>query len=141
VLVMCAAVGDYRPARTASGKHHESSITVRFERTPDILAEVSRHRHHAVVVGFSLDDSAARARTKLKEKDLDLIVANPFTTVGSGTIKPRLFFASQSPKVSSPRSLRPMSKPDFARLLVAEVAGLLRKPGLHPQGAVPAFGK
>ena len=120
VLVMCAAVADYRPARAAKGKHHERTITVRLERTPDILKEVSRRRHHAVVVGFSLDDSTARAQTKLDRKHLDLIVANPFVTAGSGTIKAQLV-----PRAGKPRSLRPMSKPDFARLLVAEVACLL----------------
>jgi phosphopantothenoylcysteine decarboxylase/phosphopantothenate--cysteine ligase len=127
VLVMCAAVADYRPARAATGKHHEPTLTVRLERTPDILREVSRRHHRAVVVGFSLDDSATRARAKLDQKQLDLIVANPFVTAGSGTIKARLVFRSPKTKVQSPksRSLKPMSKPDFARLLVAEVAGLL----------------
>lgn len=128
VLVMCAAVADYRPARPATGKHHESTISVQLERTPDILKEVSRHRHHALVVGFSLDDSVARARTKLEDKHLDLIVANPFVTAGSGTIQAQLIFGSPKPKAPSPRSrsLKPMSKPDFARLLVGEVAELLR---------------
>jgi phosphopantothenoylcysteine decarboxylase/phosphopantothenate--cysteine ligase len=121
VLVMCAAVADYRPARAATGKHHERIITVRLERTPDILKEVGRRRHHAVVVGFSLDDSPARAQTKLEQKQLDLIVANPFVTAGSGTIKAQLV-----PRAGKPRSLKPMSKPDFARLLVTEVAGLLQ---------------
>ena len=127
-LVMCAAVADYRPARAATGKHHEQTVTVRLERTPDILKEVSRRRHHAVVVGFSLDDSPARARMKLEQKQLDLIVANPFVTAGSGTIKAQLIFRSPKSKVQSPksRSLKPMSKPDFARLLVTEVAGLLQ---------------
>ncbi len=127
-LVMCAAVADYRPARAATGKHHEQTVTVRLERTPDILKEVSRRRHHAVVVGFSLDDSPARARMKLEQKQLDLIVANPFVTAGSGTIKAQLIFRSPKSKVQSPKSrtLKPMSKPDFARLLVTEVAGLLQ---------------
>ena len=129
VLVMCAAVADYRPVRPAKGKRHERAITVRLERTPDILKEVSRRRHHAIVVGFSLDDSPARARTKTEVKNLDLIVANPFTTAGSGTIKARLVFRSPLSKVQSPksRSLKQMSKPDFARLLVSEVAELLHK--------------
>jgi len=122
VLVMCAAVADYRPARAARGKHHEATITVRLERTPDILKEVSRRRHHAVVIGFSLDDSAARAQAKLEQKQLDLIVANPFVTAGSGTIKARLVA-----RTGKPRSLKPMSKPDFARQLVVEIAGLLQE--------------
>jgi phosphopantothenoylcysteine decarboxylase/phosphopantothenate--cysteine ligase len=122
VLVMCAAVADYRPARAAKGKHHERSITVRLERTPDILKEVSRRRHHAVVVGFSLDDSTARAKVKLDAKRLDLIVSNPFATAGSGTINARIL-----PATGEPRSLKPMSKPDFAQRLVAEVAKLLQR--------------
>jgi phosphopantothenoylcysteine decarboxylase / phosphopantothenate---cysteine ligase len=129
VMVMCAAVADYRPFRAAGSKSHESSITVRLERTPDILKEVSKRHHHALVVGFSLDDSVARARTKLGEKHLDLIVSNPFSTAGSGTIKARLIFGSQKSNVRSPksRSLKPMSKQDFARLLVSEVAELLAR--------------
>jgi phosphopantothenoylcysteine decarboxylase/phosphopantothenate--cysteine ligase len=121
VLVMCAAVADYRPASAATGKHHEQTLTVRLERTPDILREVSRRRHHAVVVGFSLDDSEARAKAKLEKKHLDFIVANPFTTAGSSTVQAKLI-----PSTGRPRSLKPMSKPDFARLLVTEVAGLLQ---------------
>jgi phosphopantothenoylcysteine decarboxylase / phosphopantothenate---cysteine ligase len=121
VLVMCAAVADYRPVRAATDKHHEPTLTVQLERTPDILKEVSRRRHHAVVVGFSLDDSEARARAKLEKKHLDFIVANPFATAGSSTIKAKLI-----PSAGKPRSLKPMSKPDFARLLVTEVGELLR---------------
>lgn len=119
VLVMCAAVADYRPARPASGKRHEPAIALRLERTPDILKEVSRRRHHAVIVGFSLDDSPSRARAKLEQKGLDLVVANPFSTPGSGSIRARLFFRARRQ-----RSLKPMSKVEFARLLVSEVAEL-----------------
>jgi phosphopantothenoylcysteine decarboxylase/phosphopantothenate--cysteine ligase len=126
VLVMCAAVADYRPVRADAGKRHERTITLRLERTPDILKEVSRRRHHAVVVGFSLDDSPARAQAKLEEKNLDMVVANPFTTPGSGSIKARLVFRTPKSRVQSPKSrtLKPMSKAEFARLLVSEVAGL-----------------
>jgi phosphopantothenoylcysteine decarboxylase/phosphopantothenate--cysteine ligase len=128
VLAMCAAVADYRPARAARTKRHEPSVTIEMRRTPDILKEVSRRRHHAVVVGFSLDDSAARARAKLAQKRLDLIVANPFVTAGSGTIKARLIFRTPESGIQNPRSrsLKLMSKPDFARLLVTEVARLLQ---------------
>jgi phosphopantothenoylcysteine decarboxylase/phosphopantothenate--cysteine ligase len=120
VLVMCAAVADYRPARASKGKLHDDSLTLRLERTPDILKEVSRRLSTAprrpYIVGFSLDDSLSRARAKLEEKKLDLIVANPFATAGSGTIRARLIFRS-----GRARAVRPMSKPDFARLLVETV--------------------
>jgi len=119
VLVMCAAVADYRPARVAAGKLHESGLTLRLQRTPDILKEVNRRAHRALVVGFSLDSSLARARTKLKEKGLDLMVANPFTTPSSGSIRARLLY-----RTGRTRGLPAMPKSEFARLLVSEVARL-----------------
>ena len=122
VLVMCAAVADYRPMRPAKGKHHDPMLTVRLVRTPDILKEVSQRHHHAVVIGFSLDDSPARAQAKLEQKQLDLVVANPFVTAGSGTIRARLVARARRP-----RSLKPMSKSDFARQLVVEIAELLQQ--------------
>jgi phosphopantothenoylcysteine decarboxylase/phosphopantothenate--cysteine ligase len=122
ILIMCAAVADYRPARTASGKHHADRLILTLQRTPDILKTVARMKHRALVVGFSLDDSLARARAKLRDKRLDLVVANPPETAGSDSIKPRLLFAG-----GRTRTLKSMPKTDFARLLVSVVCGLPRK--------------
>jgi phosphopantothenoylcysteine decarboxylase / phosphopantothenate---cysteine ligase len=126
VLVMCAAVADYRPARVSGTKRHDAALTVVLERTPDILKAISETRHHALVVGFSLDNSTDRARAKLRNKQLDLIVANPFKTAGADTIAARLLFAG-----GRTTRLRAMPKPEFARRLVDVVAGLCppkRKP-------------
>jgi phosphopantothenoylcysteine decarboxylase/phosphopantothenate--cysteine ligase len=122
VLVMCAAVADYRPAHASRAKRHDEALTLELRRTPDILGEVSRRRHHALVVGFSLDDSLDRAGEKLSRKRLDLVVSNPPRTAGSDRIAARLLF-----KTGRPRVVKPMSKTDFARLLVSEVAGLLSR--------------
>ena len=83
-VVMAAAVADYAPAEGAqSGKIRKrpGALTVRFERTPDILAELGRRRAGAarpVLVGFAAETTeiVQRAREKLKEKRVDLIVAN-----------------------------------------------------------------
>ena len=83
-VVMAAAVADYAPAEGAqSGKIRKrpGALTVRFERTPDILAELGRRRAGAarpVLVGFAAETTeiVQRARNKLKEKRVDLIVAN-----------------------------------------------------------------
>jgi phosphopantothenoylcysteine decarboxylase/phosphopantothenate--cysteine ligase len=123
-LVMCAAVADYRPARVSRAKAHDGALTLDLVRTPDILKEVSRRRHRAVVIGFSLDDDPARARAKLADKKLDLVVANPFRTVGSDRVAARLIFRG-----GRTRALKPMRKEDFARLLVSETAGLLEPKG------------
>lgn len=122
VLVMCAAVADYRPARQSRAKYHAARLALRLERTPDILGTVARAEHHAVVVGFSLDESLARARNKLKTKRLDLIVANPPATAGAETIQ-----ATIIPRRGSVRRLPPLPKSGFARRLVGIIADLLRQ--------------
>jgi phosphopantothenoylcysteine decarboxylase / phosphopantothenate---cysteine ligase len=124
VLVMCAAVADYRPARVSGTKRHDAALTVVLERTPDILKAVSKASHHALVVGFSLDNSTVRARAKLRDKHLDLIVANPFKTAGAESIAARLLFAD-----GRTTRLPAMPKPEFARRLVAVVASLCRSKG------------
>lgn len=118
ILVMCAAVADFRPARKSDTKVAATSLTMELQRTPDILTAVSRRAHTALVVGFSLDDSPNRARLKLEQKRLDLVVANPLSTPGSEQIRPRLFFRG-----GRSRTLAVRSKHDFARELVEVVAG------------------
>lgn len=124
VLVMCAAVADYRPVRMSSTKRHEAGLSLRLARTPDILKQVAVERRKTgrprVVVGFSLDDSLARAHQKLRSKRLDVIVANPLPTPGGEEICPTLISAD-----GRRRSLGRMSKARFARELVRVVAGLV----------------
>ncbi|MEO0079966.1 MAG: bifunctional phosphopantothenoylcysteine decarboxylase/phosphopantothenate--cysteine ligase CoaBC, partial [candidate division WOR-3 bacterium] len=121
ILIMCAAVADYRPIATGKTKEHKEQLVVKLERTIDILKEVSRANPKPLVVGFSLDDSLARARKKLRAKRLEMIVANPLVTAGSDTIRPTLLFADGPKKV-----LPKMAKSEFALRLVAEVGRLYR---------------
>ena len=91
-LVMAAAVADYRPQTVQTHKIKKSAgqLTMRLERTPDILLEVAAQRSSTgrprVVVGFAAetDDLIANARAKLERKRLDLIVANDVTAPDSG---------------------------------------------------------
>jgi phosphopantothenoylcysteine decarboxylase/phosphopantothenate--cysteine ligase len=81
VLLMAAAVADYRPARVAPGKikKDERGLALELERTVDILAQVAtRRRADQVVVGFAAETEnlIENAREKLARKRLDLIVAN-----------------------------------------------------------------
>lgn len=90
VVVMAAAVADYRPESTASSKIKKtqaSSLTLKLVRTDDILAEVAKRRRPGqIVVGFAAEteDLAERARQKLAAKNLDLIVANDVSEPGAG---------------------------------------------------------
>ncbi len=81
VVVMAAAVADFRPAEVAAGKHkkRDGAPEIVLEPTADILAGLgSRKRPGQVLVGFAAetDDLVANAGRKLTEKRLDLIVAN-----------------------------------------------------------------
>ena len=79
VLLMAAAPADFRPAETRSGKIKKSQgpPELPLAANPDILKSLGR-RPGRVTVGFAAEDGdlAARAREKLTDKSLDLIVAN-----------------------------------------------------------------
>ena len=86
VLLMAAAVADYRPARRASHKIKKAGTGTRLElaleRTEDIVAAAARQRRDEqgprVIVAFAAETENLErfARTKLEQKDVDLVVAN-----------------------------------------------------------------
>jgi phosphopantothenoylcysteine decarboxylase/phosphopantothenate--cysteine ligase len=88
VLIMAAAVADYRPIHTAKQKIKKSlsRLTLELEPTEDILAGIAQKKKNTLVVGFSLetDNEIENARKKLKEKHLDMIVVNNPLEPGSG---------------------------------------------------------
>ena len=91
VLVMAAAVADYRPVARASGKIDKSkadAMALELERTDDILSEISERRTAAqVIVGFAAEhgpEGLERARGKRVRKRVDLIVHNDISAEGIG---------------------------------------------------------
>jgi phosphopantothenoylcysteine decarboxylase/phosphopantothenate--cysteine ligase len=88
ILVMAAAVADYRPRRPAPRKMKKSaaSLSLDLERTEDIVASLAARKGRRLVVGFAAETNnvAQEARRKLREKRLDLIVANDVTAPGAG---------------------------------------------------------
>jgi phosphopantothenoylcysteine decarboxylase/phosphopantothenate--cysteine ligase len=91
VIIMAAAVADYRPAAAQSQKlkRGDTRITLDLEPTPDILAELGRDAApHAgrILVGFAAETAALadNARSKLARKGADMIVANDVTQEGAG---------------------------------------------------------
>lgn len=86
VVIMAAAVSDFRPVASTSEKLEKVAAGVmswEVERTPDILAELGRLGGRYTLVGFAAEtsDLEPRARTKLDRKGCDLMVAN---LVGAG---------------------------------------------------------
>ena len=79
-LIMAAAVSDYTPAKTSKTKLKKTAedTTITLKPTKDILAWAGRNKRGKLIVGFALEDKnlKANAEKKLKEKNLDMIVAN-----------------------------------------------------------------
>ncbi len=89
VVLMAAAVADFRPAAPAAGKikKHEGVPEIVLEPTPDILAGLGASKPAGqVLVGFAAEtsDLLANAEGKLQRKNLDLMVANDVAAPGVG---------------------------------------------------------
>jgi phosphopantothenoylcysteine decarboxylase/phosphopantothenate--cysteine ligase len=89
VVVMAAAVADFRPARVAALKLKKQAGVpeITLEPTPDILAGLgARKRPGQTIVGFAAETDEVRknAAAKLAAKGIDLIVANDVTALGAG---------------------------------------------------------
>jgi phosphopantothenoylcysteine decarboxylase / phosphopantothenate---cysteine ligase len=88
IIIMAAAVSDYRPAATHATKMKRGSerLILELEPTTDILAELGREKGSHILVGFAAetDRIAENARAKLARKGADIIVANDVTQSGAG---------------------------------------------------------
>jgi phosphopantothenoylcysteine decarboxylase / phosphopantothenate---cysteine ligase len=88
IVVMAAAVADYRPVRAEAQKIKKGpdSLVLELEKTEDILAEVCRAKGNRIVVGFAAEteDVVANARKKLEQKRADMIVANDVSRPDAG---------------------------------------------------------
>lgn len=133
VLIMAAAVGDYRPVAgeaDLSGKRRRAGpLTLELEPTPDLLAGcAARSRPDHLLVGFALEpregllDSAER---KLMRKGIDLIVANPLETMDAGEIEATLLGRTDRGAAVLDSTGGPVRKEEFASWLRERVEGLL----------------
>lgn len=88
IVVMAAAVSDYRPIKASKDKIKKSGkdISVGLTEVPDILSEIGRYKGNRIVVGFAAEtrDIINNAISKLKEKNLDMIVANDISEPDAG---------------------------------------------------------
>ncbi len=90
VFVGAAAVADYAPANASGAKIKKDGrdfMILELKKTQDILAEVSKNRPAGMlVVGFAAEtnDVVGYARSKMKKKVLDMVVANDITAKGAG---------------------------------------------------------
>lgn len=130
VLIMAAAVADYRPAQRAAQKIKKAAgeLTLTLERTQDILGAVAQARDDGwprLVVGFAAETEnlLANAQDKLARKRLDLMVANDVTAndAGFGAEDNRVILLAQG---AEPVALPLMNKFDVAERILTRVAAM-----------------
>jgi phosphopantothenoylcysteine decarboxylase/phosphopantothenate--cysteine ligase len=123
-LIMAAAPADFRPARRVRGKIKKSARprTLRLVSAPDILADLARRRTTQTLVGFALEarDVEKNARQKLRDKGLDLIVANAPEAIAAERSTALLLFPD-----GKQEELRELPKEAIAERLVETVERLV----------------
>ena len=87
IFIACAAVADYRAKeyKKEKIKKSDSDLVMELVRNPDILLEMSKKKEKQLLVGFAAEtnDIKENALKKLKKKNLDIIVANNASVMGS----------------------------------------------------------
>jgi phosphopantothenoylcysteine decarboxylase / phosphopantothenate---cysteine ligase len=131
-VVMAAAIADYRPREVSQRKIKKrdagSELTIRMTENPDVLkAIIAARRPKTIVVGFKAEsgEATAEAERMLREKKIDLVVANdisdPSSVFGSDT--DRVTFVS----ADGVEALPVLAKTEVARRLVAKLAERLAR--------------
>jgi phosphopantothenoylcysteine decarboxylase/phosphopantothenate--cysteine ligase len=124
IMIMTAAVSDYRPLETADQKmkKRDGDIAVAMERTPDILATTGSRKQNQFLVGFAAETQNldAHAQSKLIAKNADMIVGNRVDRSDSGfqadTNEVTLYYPNQPSE-----SLPLMPKAQLAHLILDQI--------------------
>ncbi len=129
IVIMAAAVSDFRFRKTASGKTKKEDVPLRIEmeRTEDILKLLGAKKGKRILVGFAAetDDVLAKAKAKMRAKKADIMVAN---RVGKG-----LGFETDETRIriigpgGRARSTRLLSKREASRTIFDAIERVLEK--------------
>ena len=88
IVIMSAAVADYRPKTVADEKikKNDGETAIELERTDDILGTMSKRKKNQFLCGFSMETEhmLENSKNKLKKKNLDMICANNLKVEGAG---------------------------------------------------------
>jgi phosphopantothenoylcysteine decarboxylase / phosphopantothenate---cysteine ligase len=132
LLIMAAAVSDFRPKSVAPEKiPRGAKLLLVLEPATDILAGVARaKRPDQRLVGFSLETASEleRARRKLREKGVDLLVHNSVKTLASEQIEATLLYPD-----GKVEKLGSRGKVDFADILIQRSVALFSNPAVKAE--------
>jgi len=143
ILIMVAAVADYRPKPNpamSGGKFRrtDAPLVLELEPTPDLLAGISNTRRpDQLFVGFALEPRAElleSAKRKLTKKKVDIVVGNPLETMESESVEAMVLFKDGRRVDAS----GPMTKREFAPWLLQLISDPYRncavaRPAAGPQ--------
>ncbi len=130
IFMGAAAVSDYRPATISKNKikkqdiENNETFSLQLVKNPDIIKYVSEHKNKKQIsIGFALETKnlLKYAETKLKEKDLDMIVANKASAISSDKSQVVLIF-----KNGKRKTLKLSSKQKIAKEIINESIGIFK---------------
>lgn len=128
IFIAAAAVADYRPVNVAEQKIKKSDdeMLIQLVKNPDIVAQVANLPRRPFTVGFAAEtqDIERYASQKLRQKNLDLVIANDVsdTTIGFNSDDNRVLLVQQG----SSKALPVMNKSLLANKLIEHIASQLR---------------
>jgi phosphopantothenoylcysteine decarboxylase/phosphopantothenate--cysteine ligase len=129
-LVMTAAVSDFALEKVFAGKikKQKTELSLKLKPTSDILKEVGRDKGKKVLVGFAVEteNEIENAKSKLKEKNLDLIIVNNPNLKGAG-FEVDTNLATLIDKKGKVERLPLMSKKELAEKIIDRVVKLLNR--------------
>lgn len=123
ILIMSAAVSDYRPSAFDFQKIKKSSSknkTLKLVQNPDILAWAGKHKGSKFLIGFAAETTKVieNARKKLLNKNLDMIVANHVGNKGAGFDSTKIKFSILEARQKN-KSLKTWSKKRLAQHIIS----------------------
>ena len=126
IFIACAAVADYRPKeyKKEKIKKSDSDLVIELVRNLDILAEMGKKKDKQLLVGFAAEtnDIKENALKKLEKKNLDIIVANNASTMGTDSNTIEII-----KKDKSSIEIKQKSKIELAYDILLEVISVLKK--------------
>ncbi|MFZ3071670.1 MAG: phosphopantothenoylcysteine decarboxylase, partial [Thermodesulfobacteriota bacterium] len=125
VVIMAAAVSDFKPKKSYPKKVKKGEVlAIELERTPDILKEMGSVKKGQMLVGFALetDNLVENAKQKLRDKNLDMVIANP--PLGLNSEVNEVTIIDSSGKMVC---LPPIAKDELAEMILDKVAERLKE--------------
>ena len=126
IFIACAAVADYRPKeyKKEKIKKSNSDLILELVRNPDILFEMGKKKDKQLLIGFAAEtnDIKENALKKLEKKNLDIIVANNASTMGTDSNTVEII-----KKDKSSMEIKQKNKMELAYDILSEVISVLKK--------------